>query len=404
MTRPKIAVVTPEFPTREYPHRGRSVYQTLRHLQNYADVQVVCPLPRYPAWFQPKFDHRRAELNYSPPDVPAFYFEYPTIPGMTRPINGLTCAHYLEAHVRNTRPDVILNFWLYPAGFAAVVVGRKLGLPVVVGSVGSDLNAIRDPFSRWLTRRTLIGASRIITKSEQLRRRALDMGADPSKLHVVVNGCDSGIFFVRDRNVARQELNVARDAELIVFVGRMNQAKGIGELLESVSVLSEKNPHLRLVYVGDGPELAPMQEKTRAAGLTDRVFFAGACSSLRVAQWLAASNLLALPSYAEGCPNAVIEALSCGRPVVATSVGSMPELVDSRCGMLAPPRQIKSLTNALDAALSCEWDENAIAHHFRREWDQVAQEVLAICEASREQGQSRLLERNAFTQSGAAAD
>jgi len=324
---------------------------------------------------------------------------------MTRPINGLICAHYLEAHVRNARPDVILNFWLYPAGFAAVTVGRKLGLPVVVGSVGSDLNAIRDPFSRWLTRRTLIGASRVITKSEQLRREAVSMGADPSKLHVVVNGCDSGIFFVRNRNAARQELNIARNAELIVFVGRMNRAKGIDELFESVAALSEKNPHLRLAYVGDGPELAPMQEKTRSTGLTNRVLFAGPCSSLQVAQWLAASNLLALPSYAEGCPNAVIEALSCGRPVVATSVGSMPELVDSRCGMLVPPRQVKSLTNALDAALSCEWDENAIAHHFRREWDQVAQEVFAICKASREHDRSqRLLQQSRFTQSGVAAD
>jgi teichuronic acid biosynthesis glycosyltransferase TuaC len=367
------------------------VYQTLRHLQHYADVQVVCPLPRYPTWLQPKFDHRRAELDYRPPEVPASYFEYPAIPGMTRPINGLTCAHYLQNHIAASKSDVILNFWLYPAGFAAVIVGRKLGLPVVVGSVGSDLNAIGDPVSRWLTRKTLRGASRIIAKSEQLRREAIAMGADPGKLHVVSNGCDGNLFFVRDCTVARRELNVPAEAELIVFVGRMNRTKGIGELFESAAALFGKRPHLRVVYVGDGPGLAAIQEKTRAGGLTSRIFFAGACSSLQVAKWLASSNCLALPSYAEGCPNAVIEALSCGRPVVATSVGSTSELVDRRCGVLVPPRQVAALTDALDATLSAEWDENAIAHRFRREWDQVAQEVFAVCEASRQPGQSRSL-------------
>jgi glycosyltransferase involved in cell wall biosynthesis len=321
-------------------------------------------------------------LCYSP-DVAAFHFEYPAIPGMTRPINGLTCAHYLEPHIRAFKPDVILNFWLYPAGFAAVTVGRRLGLPVVIGSVGSDLNAIGDPISRWLTRKTLIGASRVITKSEQLRRQAVVMGVNPDRLHVVINGCERDIFFVHDRNAVRRELNIPAAAELVVFVGRMNRAKGIGELLESVGTLSVRRPNLRLVYVGDGPDLVPMKEKTRAANLTDRAFFAGACSSPQVAQWLAASNLLALPSYGEGCPNVVIEALSCGRPVVATSVGGVPELVDSRCGALIPAHNVNALTEALDATLAAVWDENAIANRFRREWDQVAQEVFAICEASR---------------------
>jgi glycosyltransferase involved in cell wall biosynthesis len=98
---------------------------------------------------------------------------------------------------------------------------------------------------------------------------------------------------------------------------------------------------------------------------------------------------LALPSYAEGCPNVILEALNCGRPVVATQVGDIPELVDRSCGLLIPVGDVEALTSAMDSALDSTWDEDLIAKRFRRSWKNVAQEVLAICEASLDDGQAR---------------
>jgi glycosyltransferase involved in cell wall biosynthesis len=383
MGRLRIAVVTPELPSREYPNRGRSVYQTLSHLCDHAEVQAFCPLPRYPAFIHPRFDYRETDLSYSLPGLSTRYFEYPAIPLVTRPVNGFTCAHYLEPHIRTFHADVILNFLLYPAGFAALSVGRKLRIPVVLGSIGSDLTAIPDAVSRWLTRKALHGASSVIAKSKDLRARAVGMGADPSTIHVVENGCDENIFFMRSRETARHELNIPRAVELILFVGRMHHRKGVGELLDAVTALSPKRPNLRLVYIGDGPELKTMQEKVHARGLAHCVEFAGACASGEVARWLAAANLLALPSYSEGCPNAVIEALSCGRPVVATAVGGVPDLVNRACGILIPVGEVDALKDALDTALNTVWNEAAIAEVYRRSWKQVAQETLAICEGLR---------------------
>jgi teichuronic acid biosynthesis glycosyltransferase TuaC len=383
MGRLRIAVVTPELPSREYPNRGHSVYQTLSRLCEHADVQAFCPLPRYPAFLHPRFDYRETDLSYSLPGLSTRYFEYPAIPLLTRPVNGYTCAHYLEPMIRAFQADVILNFLLYPAGFAALSVGRKLRLPVVLGSIGSDLNAIPDPLSRWLTRKALYGASRIIAKSKDLRARAVSMGADPDTTHVIENGCDENIFFLRSREASRRELKIPQAAELILFVGRMHHRKGVGELLDAVTALSPKRRNLRLVYIGDGPELRPMQDKVQTRGLGNHVQFAGACSSDEVAQWLAAANLLALPSYSEGCPNAVIEALSCGRPVVATAVGGIPDLVKPDCGILVPVGQALELKDALDTALNTDWNEAAIAEGCRRSWKQVAQETLAICEGLR---------------------
>ena len=394
MGRLRIAVVTPELPNREYPHRGSSVYQTLRHLSGYAELQALCPLPRYPSGLRPRrFDYRESDLSYSLPGVAARYLEYPAIPLVSRPVNGLMCAHYLEPFLRAINADVILNFLLYPAGFAALTVGRRLRIPVVVGSMGSDLNAIPDPISRWLTRRTLHGATRIITKSEQLRDRVLAMGVDPRKTHVVINGCDESLFSIRDRAGARRELSIPATAELIVFVGRMHRGKGVNELLDAFTILSRTRRDVRLAYVGDGPELNAIKQEAIARGLIQRIEFPGACSAKEVAQWLAAANLLALPSHAEGCPNVVLEALSCGRPVVASEVGALPELVDRSCSILVPSGSIVALADGLSNALSSSWDENAIAKRFRRSWQQVAQEVLAICESSRHEIQVRA-ERN----------
>lgn len=380
----RIAVVTPEFPSHEYPYRGRSIYQTLHHLCNYAEVQALCPLPRYPNGFHPRrFDYRQSDLSCYLPDVPTRYLNYPALPLVTRPVNGFTCAHYLEPVLREFRADVILNFWLYPAGFAALRVGKKLNIPVVVGSIGSDLNRIPDALTRWLTRKTLTGATRVIAKSQQLRDCAVSMGVNPRKAHIVANGCDDEIFFVRDRSCTRRELNIPESAELIVYVGRMHPTKGIHELLLAVEKLGPKRPNLRVVFVGDGPELTHMQEETRARNLNKRVSFAGSCPPKEVARWLAAANLLALPSHAEGYPNVVVEALACGRPVVATNVGAIPEIVDRSRGFVVPVGAIDALSDALDATLSSAWDENSIARQYRRSWQQVAEEVLAICEESR---------------------
>ena len=382
MSRLKIAVVTPELPNRAYPNRGHSVYQTLLSLSAFADLQAFCPLPRYPNLFQPRFDYRKCDLASSLPNVPTQYFEYPALPVVTRPINGYVCARFLERYTRDLQTDVILNFLLYPAGFAALSLGRKLAIPVVVGTIGSDLNAIPDTFTRWLTRVTLRRANKVIAKSSQLRNRAVEMGADAEKTHVVPNGCDGTIFFLRDRGAARIELNNPLDAELAVFVGRIHPRKGIRELLDAALILSRTRRKFRLVYVGDGPGLQQLKENVRARNLAHVVRFAGSCSPTEVARWMAAANLITLPSYAEGCPNSVIEALCCGRPVVATPVGNIPELISADSGVLVPVGDAKALVSGMARAFDSAWDENRIANRFSRSWQQVALEVLAVCEAS----------------------
>jgi teichuronic acid biosynthesis glycosyltransferase TuaC len=383
--RMKVTLVTPIFPIPAQPYRGHSEYEIVLALSKRADVNVICPFPRYPKWFQPRYDHRHPDLSYSPPGVSTRYFEYPALPGVTRCINGLVCAKYLEPYVRENPPDVVCNFWLYPEGYASVAVAAKLGIPVVVGSIGSDLNRFVDPVSRWLTKRGMKRANVVVTKSEHLRQRAIDMGISPSKVRTIRNGCNPSVFHLADRGAARVQLAVDAKAELVLFVGRLDTAKGIEELLEAFKLLADRRPNLQLAFVGDGPGGVHLRSKARHLGLEDRITLNGACSSPGVAQWLAAANVLALPSYNEGYPNVVIEALSCGRPVIATNVGGILELVNEESGILIVPRDSRALAVAIEKAMDRRWDEYSISEQFRRSWDEAAEELLRICELAMQQ-------------------
>src|SRR5580693_2064703 len=381
----KVTVVTPIFPIPAQPYRGHSEYEIVLALAKRADVNVICPFPRYPKWFQPTFDHRHPDLSYSPPGVNTRYFEYPALPGLTRCINGLVCAHYLEPYFRESMPDVACNFWLYPEGYATVRVARKLGIPSVLGSIGSDLNRFVDPLSRWLTKLAMKRATFVVTKSEHLRQRAIQMGVSTSKVRTIRNGCNPSVFCLGDRRAARAHLAIDDKAELVLFVGRLDTAKGIEELLEAFASLARRRPNLRLAFVGDGPGGEHLRSKAKHLALEDLIILNGPCSSQDVARWLAAAHVLALPSYNEGYPNVVIEALSCGRPVIATNVGGILELVNEESGILVAPRDARALAVAIEKAMDRRWDEHSISEQFRRSWDEAAEELLRICELAMQQ-------------------
>jgi teichuronic acid biosynthesis glycosyltransferase TuaC len=381
----KVTLVTPIFPIPAQPYRGHSEYEIVLALSKRADVNVICPFPRYPKWFQPTYDHRHPDLSYSPPGVTTRYFEYPALPGVTRCINGLVCAKYLEPYLRECMPDVACNFWLYPEGYATVAVARRLGIPVVVGSIGSDLNRFVDPASRWLTRVAMQRATFVVTKSEHLRQRAIQMGIGASKVRTIRNGCNPNVFHLRDRSAARARLAVDEKAELVLFVGRLDTAKGIEELLEAFASLASRCPNLRLAFVGDGPGGEHLRTKAKHLALEERITLNGACSSQEVAEWLAAANVLALPSYNEGYPNVVIEALSSGRPVIATNVGGILELVNEESGILIAPKDSRALAAAIEKAMDRPWDEHSISEQFRRGWDEAADELLRVCELALQQ-------------------
>jgi len=379
----RIAVVTPVFPTSAEPYRGNYNYSIVRSLQRHAEIEVSVPVAVAPQWrlLRPRSTrYNTVDVTYSPGDVNVKYLPYRSIPVLTRPINGLTVAARLKERVGRFRPDVILSYWIYPEGYGALRVAGALGVPLVLGALGSDIKLLSDPITNHLVIHTLTRASMVITVSEDMRQVALANGAMAQRVRTIVNGCDVKTFYPQDRDAARQRLGLPRDIELVVFVGWLSPTKGVRELMDAVLLARAKRPRLTLACIGDGGLAEEIRAAEVATGGAIRLI--GRKMGPQIAEWLAAANCLSLPSHSEGYPNVVVEALACGRPVVATRVGGIPEIVRSHSGILVAPENPRELAAGLLEALDRRWDPARIAAEQSRSWDDVADETYEVCEAA----------------------
>jgi glycosyltransferase involved in cell wall biosynthesis len=309
------------------------------------------------------------------------YYDYPALPLISRPFNGGMAARVLLPHVRGFAPDLIFSCFVYPDGYAALKIGKALSVPVVTQSIGSDINRIGDPISVMHTRTVLRESDFLVTVSGDLRTKAVAMGASQEKTRAIVNGCDLSVFHVRDRLEARQKLSIDSASEAVVYIGRMDVKKGLRELVEAAASLHQQRSNLHVYMVGEGPDRPLIESAIRARNASGYIHTLPACAFDDVAVWMAAADLVTLPSYMEGCPNVVLEGLACGRPVVATNVGGIPEIISDECGRLVAPRESASLSRALASVLDRGWDAKAISARGSRSWSTVAAELLEIFES-----------------------
>ena len=162
------------------------------------------------------------------------------------------------------------------------------------------------------------------------------------KVHVVRCGIDLADF---------EPLAPAGNAR-IVCVGRLCPAKAQALLVEAIAPLVADHPGLELVFIGDGEDRAKIEARVRDLGLGDTVTLAGWGTGAEVRAAIAGARVLALPSFAEGLPIVLMEALATGRPVITTRITGIPELVDETCGWVVPPGDVPALTQALKDALA----------------------------------------------------
>lgn len=382
----RVAVVTQYFPTSTQPWAGHSAYQTLRPLSQLCDLQVFYPEASYPTWLTPGGARRPAlDRSWCPPGVSVTYLPYPLLPVISRPLNGWVMSRRLLPAVRAFAPDLILNYVVYPDGFAALRIARALGVPIVLTAIGSDLNRMSDRLVASLTRFTLRHVDRTTTVSDDLRNTAIRLGAPAARTRAILNGCDTSIFHPRDRDQARQALSLAPVAEIVVYVGRLDIRKGLVELIEAMAQLRHTRPAAHCYLIGDGPDKSLLTAAIARHDLAAQMTLVPSCPTQGVAQWMAAADLVTLPSYREGCPNVVLEALAAGRPVVATKVGGIPELMDDTCGRLIPDHDAPALAQALEEVLAQSWSAEAISSRHSRSWADVAQDLYRVLRDSPEQ-------------------
>ncbi len=275
--------------------------------------------------------------------------------GAWGPLYAASIAPALARH--RGKVDVVLGSWAYPDGFAAVIAARLLGVPCVVKLHGSDINVIAKlPGPRRLTAWALARAARVVAVSRPLADEVIALGVARERVAIVMNGVDGDLFFPRDRAAARAELGLPA-GPLAIYVGNLKPEKGVLDLARAWPAVAREVPDATLAIVGGGPLRGELD-----AMAVPGVRLVGPQPLDRVPQWLAACDVLALPSHVEGTPNVVLEALASGRRVVASAVGGVPDLIVSPAlGALVPPRDPDALARALIAALRTPYDPAEVA-------------------------------------------
>lgn len=319
------------------------------------------------------------------------------------PLRGASYPFYLASAVsayrhlrgRGFRPDVIHAHVYGAAVPAAIVAGR---VPLVVtehysGVAHRSLNPVEARKARYAYDR----AARILPVSRFLREAIRSYGVD-RPFEVVPNVVDKSVFFPGERG---PQTGTGRR---LLFVGNLepSQLKGFPTLLRALSRLREHRSDWHLDVIGGGPERARHERSAAELGLGEHVTFHGPRPKAEVAQAMRNSDLLVLPSRVDNLPCVIVEAHASGLPVVATTVGGIPELVDERNGRLVPPDDPTTLAEVLEDTLANleTFDRDAISASAQASYglEVIGEQLSRIYDAVREAaalGHERTAERGA---------
>lgn len=272
----------------------------------------------------------------------------------------------------STAPDLI-HTQLEFANILGTLAARRLGVPAIATLHTLDRPA---PWSRdaaryrlmaWVLRRRSSGVVAVsASAAAHFRMRS---GADSRLLSTIHNGIDLTPFHAAaaasDRDGVRREFGIPLDASLITTVALLRPEKGIADMLTALPDVLAHHPAAHYLVVGDGEARSALGQATEALGVAARVRFAG--HRRDVARLLAASDVFVLPSHTEALPTVLIEAMASGVPIVATSVGGIPEMVDHGVSaLLVPPAEPGRLADAVNRLLAAPLQAVAMAQAGRR--------------------------------------
>jgi teichuronic acid biosynthesis glycosyltransferase TuaC len=382
----RVLIATRLFPSAADPLAAAFNRQQFAALARLCKVQLLGVIPWFPGAGLFSRWSAAGRLTSAPARerIDGLEVEHPRVLYLPRVGHALAPALYAASllpwlNERRGKVDVVLGSWAFPDGVAAVTMARLLGVPAVVKLHGSDLNVLSElPSVRRLLQRSLPRAARVVAVSRGLAEKARALGVPAERIALVPNGVDRQLFQPQDRAEARRELGLdIGKRPLILYVGRLEQAKGTGDLLAAFQKVAAARPDPVLAMVGEGSDGERCREA--AVALPGRVLAPGPRRLVEVARWMAACDLLVLPSWNEGTPNVILEALASGRRVVATRVGGIPDVITSPAqGELVPPRDPEALARALIHAATESYDPAAVSGSAPGGWDDSAARLYQV--------------------------
>jgi len=383
----RLLVVSSVFPNGNRPTYGVFVRERVRHVAEHCETVVVAPVP----WFPLNRRLRGAERASAPPvehdgALTIYHPRVLCVPGVAKCLDGVLYFLSLVPFVARLRRrfafDLIDAHFTYPDGVAGVLLGRFFRCPVVITVRGNhDVRHAGYRFRRPQIRFALRAAERVVTVSGSLAAFAAALGVPADRIRVIPNGVDGTRFVPADRAAARASLGLPADRPILLAVGNLVEGKGHHRILDLLPGLVAERPDVLYVAVGGAPAdgyRRRLEDMIERHGLADHVRIVGPRPHDEIPRWMTAADLFCLATRAEGCCNAIMEALACGLPVVTTRVGGNAEVVrDGVDGLLVPFWSAEEFRAAIGTALDRQWDRARISARARGAgWRHIADLVV----------------------------
>ena len=280
-------------------------------------------------------------------------------------------------------PDLIDAHYLYPDGVAAVMLGRRFGLPVVMTARGSDVTQLPDHAGpRRMIQWAMSHADAMISVSAGLKRAMVALGADAGQITVLRNGIDLDAFRP-PADAARVGLRarLGVDGPTLLSVGHLIERKGHHLAIEALTLF----PGAMLLIAGEGPERPRLEALAARLGVSDRVRLLGPLPHASLPDIYGAADALVLASSREGWANVLLESMACGTPVIATDIPGNDEVVQRRdAGLIVRANTASGIAEALHDL----WSDMPAREATRRyaedfSWDATSEGQLTVFAAAR---------------------
>jgi glycosyltransferase involved in cell wall biosynthesis len=253
---------------------------------------------------------------------------------------------------------------------------------VEIKSIYSLLSKISARFISYPLEKKLIQSSDVITTvTKSVAQELKEFYFDSKSINVVENGVDEKIFYPK-KEKSEKSIKYA------MFVGRIDREKGLFDLVECGRYICKERPELYFIIAGKGRDLNKLIKKIKNAGLQDRFIFLGQVNKDNLVKLYQNATLFILPSYHEGLPSVVLEAMSCSLPVIVTDVrGNRDLITQGENGIIIPPKEPKKIAEAINMLLGDKKLRQYLGENARNTiiknytWDIIANKMLNYYES-----------------------
>jgi len=259
--------------------------------------------------------------------------------------------------------DFIHAHFIWSAGYVGAELKKKYHKPFVLTGHGYDVYDLpfKNKFWKNQIEQTIQKADVVITVSQSNKKALQKLHTNQQQIQVIPNGFNHKLFFPKNITDCRRKLRLALNKKIILTIGGLDKGKGHQFLIEATKILIKKQKNLLCLIIGDGQLRRSLNLQINKSKLDKQIKLLGYVKHKDLNNWFNASNLFVLPSLSESFGVVQIEAMACGKPVVATKNGGSEELITSNhYGLLCKKQDPLSLAIAINKALEMKFEQKEI--------------------------------------------